>query len=434
MTDSKAPQFTQPQAGSVQDQFELILKKAIEKHTSDVHLKAGLPPIVRVNGQLYFLSGSGGKSFSYFTSEHLDQFVEILLKPHQLQRYQSGQEVDLGYEIPGMGRFRINICLQKNQPRLVCRYIPDQVQTMEELSIPPVVSSLAMNPRGLILVTGATGSGKTTTLAAMIDHISTQRSCHIITIEDPIEYTFRDKRSVITQREVGTDTQSFVHALKFAMRQDPDVILVGEMRDEETILMALTAAETGHLVLSTLHTVDATETINRILSNVPTERQNQVRLQLASVLQGVISQRLIQTHDGTKRVPVFEILVVNQRAKDLITDPQRTHELRTVIEESQSMGMQTFDQGLMDLVQKGAISEEDALSNCSNPLDFKLRLTGVTTSQGSQWNTQALDPTKQKGASGLEDAPPTARIQINVKDFVDDSGVSDPSLLQKKER
>lgn len=367
--------------GAELQQLELILKRAIEKKASDVHLKAGLPPIVRVNGNLFYLGEEAGESISRLTTSVLHEFAYALMNERQREHYENGEEVDLGYEVNGSGRFRINLCQQRSNPRLVCRHIPDQIRTLEELTAPVSVQDLIANHRGLILVTGATGSGKSTTLAAMIDQIARTRSCHIITIEDPIEFSFKDRKSIVTQREVGLDTRSFAKALKYALRQDPDVILVGEMRDEETIMMALSAAETGHLVLSTLHTVDASETINRILGSISSGMQAQVRSQLSSVLIGVVSQRLLRRKDGKGRIPATEILITNQRVKDMIADPSRTADLHRVIEESQSMGMQTFDQSLMDLFKKELITKEEALNHCTNFQDFQLRLEGVVAGE-----------------------------------------------------
>jgi len=372
-----------------------MLRKATEKKASDIHLKSGLPPIVRVNGHLYYLGDDKAEGAGRLTSQQLGSFAQVLLSPRQLEKYENGEEVDFGYEIPGVGRFRVNLCQQRSNPRMVCRYIPDQIQTMKELFLPPSVELLASTQRGLILVTGATGSGKSTTLAAMIDHIARTQSCHIVTIEDPIEFVFKDRKSVITQREVGLDTRNFAMALKYALRQDPDVILVGEMRDEETIMMALSAAETGHLVLSTLHTLDATETINRILGSVSTGMQVQARMQLAAVLVGVVSQRLLKRKDGKGRIPAVEVLISNVRVKDMIADPSRTQDISRVIEESQSAGMQSFDQGLMVLFQRGLITKEEALLNCSNVRDFQMRLEGITSGDIRNAEDQAANRQEQ---------------------------------------
>jgi len=369
-------------------------------------LKAGLPPIVRVNGHLYYLGDDGGENVARLTHQQLLNYSNALMTPRQLERYENGEEVDLGYEIVGAGRFRINICQQRSNPRLVCRYIPDLVRTIDELSLPQSVHDLTQAQRGLILVTGATGSGKSTTLAAIIDQIARTRSCHIITIEDPIEFTFKDRKSIVTQREVGMDTRNFSLALKYALRQDPDVILIGEMRDEETIMMAMAAAETGHLVLSTLHTVDATETINRILGSVSPGMQNQARAQLSSVLIGVVSQRLLRKKDGKGRTAAVEILLSNQRIKDMIADPTRTNDLHKVIEESDTSGMQSFDQSLMRLVASDQITQEEALNNCTNLRDFQLKLEGITS--GEWRDKEERTETRQAAVKKILETPQVA--------------------------
>ena len=380
----KTPEETKQHA---LQEFEQILKKASEKKASDLHLKAGLPPIVRVNGNLYYL-GDGNQDATRLTNAQLENFVFALMNPRQRERYDRSEEVDLGYEIPPFGRFRINICQQRSNPRLVCRHIPDAIKGLGELGLPSAVKQLCEASRGLILVTGTTGSGKSTTLASMIDSIARSRSCHILTIEDPIEFVFKDRKSVVTQREVGLDTLNFGHALKYALRQDPDVILVGEMRDEETISMALNAAETGHLVLSTLHTQNATETVNRILGSVSEGMQAAVRAQLAGILIGVVSQRLIRRKDGKGRIPAVEIMLNNIRIREMISDPARTVSLHNAIEESNSSGMQSFDQSFMHLFKKGLISKEEALTNCSNVRDFQMKLQGVV---GGDWREDDQD-------------------------------------------
>ncbi len=362
------------------EDFDRILRRAIERNASDIHLKAGLPPIIRVHGELIPLEGLDQ------TAEPLDPpFIEAIafaiMNGVQQERFVRGEEVDLGYEVSSLGRFRVNACQQRSMPRLVCRHIPEAIPALEHLGLPRVVHELTKTPRGLILVTGANGTGKSTTLAAIIDEINHNRSCHILTVEDPIEFAFRDRKSVVTQREVGTDTAGFTEALKYALRQDPDVILVGEMRDEETMMMALGAAETGHLVLSTLHTTDAAETISRIVGSVAPGMQQQIRIQLASVLVAIISQRLVRRKEGEARVPVIELLLNNVRVRDLILDPARTLELNQVMEQSNNLGMQTFDQSLRMLVQQGQISKEEALANCTNPQDFQLRLRGIVTGE-----------------------------------------------------
>lgn len=399
------------------ERFEGILKKATEKKASDVHLKSSLPPIVRVNGHLYYLKDEAtGKPTRLKTQDVLEMTYSIL-SDRQKEKFEEGQEVDLGHEMPGFGRFRINLCQQRGRPRLVCRHIPEKIPSSQDLMLPPIVEKLALTQRGLVLVTGATGSGKSTTLAAMIDHITRKRSCHVVTIEDPIEFIFKDRKSIVTQREIGPDTPNFNGALKYALRQDPDVILVGEMRDEETILMALAAAETGHFVLSTLHTVDAGETINRILGVFSGNAQEQVRRQLSTVLTGVISQRLLKKIDGQGRIPALEVLISNRRVQETIADPKRSHNLNEIMEESSAMGMQTFDQSLMFLFQKGHISKEEALEHCSNARDFQLRLQGVLPGEYREESEMESSITFSRQARELmRDAPLPIEIEIGDDD------------------
>ncbi len=352
-----------------------------------MHLKSGLPPIVRVNGNLFYLGDESKENITRLTPEHLRVWVNALLNNRQKEAYEGGEEIDLGFELQSGGRFRINICQQRGLPRLVCRYIPDRILTIDELGLPPAVKQLALSARGLLLVTGATGSGKSTTLAAIIDHIARTQSSHIVTIEDPIEFIFKDRRSVVTQREIGIDTRTFPKALKYALRQDPDVILVGEMRDEETVEMAINGAETGHLVLSTLHTNDASETINRVIGSMPSKSNAAVRAQLASTLIGVISQRLIPRADKKGRIAAHEIMVCNARVREMIIDPERTISIRNAIEESENIGMCSFDQSLMRLYRQKLISEQEALANCTNVRDFQMRLQGVVSTQPSPDNS-----------------------------------------------
>jgi len=311
--------------------------------------------------------------------------------------------MDLAYSYPGLGRFRVNVFKQRGSVSLVFRVVPTKVKTIQELELPAILHDLAVEPRGLILVTGSTGSGKSTTLAAMVEHINRNRTANIITIEDPIEYLYLDRQSLISQREVGYDTESFSVALRAALRQDPDVIMVGEMRDYETIHTALIAAETGHLVLSTLHTVDAPETINRIISVFPPFQQKQVRLQLAAVLKGVISQRLIPRADGKGRAAACEIMVSTQTVREAIVDPDKTRRLRDVIAAGGSQyGMQTFDQSLFDLMTRGIISLESAMAWASNPDDFSLKVRGVQSTSDSwgQEDSLSADDPGPAGGSG----------------------------------
>jgi twitching motility protein PilT len=399
MNEPKKISETRETRQAVLRELALILKKVTEKRASDLHLKAGLPPIVRVNGNLYYLGENKDGDLHRMTANELNRYAYALMNTRQREKYENGDEIDLGFELPSGGRFRINLCQQRSNPRMVCRHIPDAIRSIRDLGIPPMVEQLALAKRGLILVTGSTGSGKSTTLAGIIDYIARSRSCHILTIEDPIEFVFKDRKSIVTQREVGLDSRTFSSALKYALRQDPDVILVGEMRDEETIMMALNAAETGHLVLSTLHTSDASETINRILGSVSQGTQASVRAQIASVLVAVISQRLVKHKDGQGRIPAVEVLISNVRVKEMIADPARTVDLVRAIEEGASVGMQSFDQSLMILYQKGFITEEEALLNCTNVRDFQLRLEGIVGGnsnwQGNSDDSQSIDRAEQ---------------------------------------
>jgi twitching motility protein PilT len=358
------------------------LKIALKGGASDIHLKAGLPPMFRIDGDLVPL-----KDAKRLVPEELNKMALGIMNPAQKEEFKRTHEIDLAYGVPGLGRFRVNIFQQRGTIGIVLRVIPFGIQNFEQLTLPAVLEKIAAETRGLVLVTGTTGSGKSTTLAAMVDFINSKRTRHIITIEDPIEFLIRDKRSIVNQREVGADTLSFAAALKSALREDPDVILVGEMRDFETIETAITAAETGHLVMSTLHTMDATETINRIVSIFPPYQQKQVRLQLASILRAVISQRLIPRADGKGRVPALEILRNTTRIRELIIDKERTREIPDAISRGYTTyGMQTFDQSIMALYKKKLITLEEALEQCSNPDDFKLRASGVAgTSDGDAW-------------------------------------------------
>jgi twitching motility protein PilT len=314
-----------------------------------------------------------------------------MMSNRQKQRFKEVSEVDIAYGVSGLGRFRANIFQQRGTVSIVLRVIPDQTKSTAQLGLPPVIDRIAEERRGLILVTGATGSGKSTSLAAMIDYINATRSGHIVTIEDPIEFLHRDKQSFVTQREVDVDTRSFAEALRGALRQDPDVILVGEMRDHETIETALTAAETGHLVLSTLHTLDATETITRIVSSFPSHQQKSVRIQLAGILKAVISMRLVRASKGAGRVPAIEVLVSTAFIRDHIINEEKTYMIREAIAAGTSQyGMQTFDQSLFHLLQSRLITQEEALHNATNPDEFKMRVAGIFS--GDQSITQLVPP------------------------------------------
>jgi twitching motility protein PilT len=350
-----------------------LLKKAHSLSASDLHIKVGSPPILRIHGELNPLS-----SEERMTQEEALKIAFSVMSPGQRELFKKRNDIDLAYSVPGLGRFRCNVFVQRGTIGMVFRVIPTKIPTIEELNLPEVIKKLSTEQRGLILVTGTTGSGKSTTLAAMIDLINTNRTEHIVTIEDPIEYLHRDKRSIVNQREIGSDTESFAKALRQALRQDPDVILVGEMRDFETIQTALVAAETGHLVLSTLHTIDATETVNRIISVFPPYQHKQVRIQLAAVLKGIISMRLMPKADGAGRVPAVEVLVATATIKDCVLDPDKTKLIPDVITQGAlHYGMQTFDQSLFGLFKSGLITYEEALRRATNPDDFALKVKGI---------------------------------------------------------
>ena len=354
-----------------------LLKIAVEHGASDLHLKVGTFPMMRIGGHLQPVSVD-----KRLDHEDVVAMSAAIMSTQQRQKFKETQEVDLAYSVPGLGRFRCNIFQQRGTVGLVLRVIPMQIRTIDELELPPVLKRVADEERGLVLVTGTTGSGKSTTLAAMIDHINKTRAVHIMTVEDPIEFLHRDNKSMVNQREVAVDTRSFAHALRSALRQDPDVILVGEMRDFETIETALLAAETGHLVFSTLHTLDATETINRIIAVFPPHQQKQVRLQLAAVLKGVISQRLIPRADGRGgRAPAVEVLISTPFVRDCIVDKDKTPLIPTAIAAGTSQyGMQTFDQSIFGLYERGSVTMEEALRWVTNVDEFKLKMQGVMTS------------------------------------------------------
>jgi len=352
-----------------------LLQKAVHSGASDLHLKVGSYPMMRVNGTLTVASEE-----KRLETIDTDTFAQAVFTPELAEKFRRAPEVDLAYSIPGLGRFRCNVFRQRGTIGLVLRVIPMRIKTIDELGLPPVLKHIAEEERGLVLVTGTTGSGKSTTLAAMIDYINATRSAHIMTVEDPIEYLHRDHHSLVNQREVNVDTQSFSHALRSALRQDPDVILVGEMRDHETVETALLAAETGHLVFSTLHTLDATETINRIIAVFPPHQQRQVRIQLAAVLKAAISQRLMPRADGVGRVPAVEVMVSTGFIRDCIVDKDRTAQIHGAIAAGTSQyGMQTFDQSIFSLYQQGLVTLEEALRWASNIDEFKLKVQGIST-------------------------------------------------------
>ncbi|MDH3628679.1 MAG: type IV pilus twitching motility protein PilT [Acidobacteriota bacterium] len=350
-----------------------LLKMTTERGASDLHLKVGSYPVIRVNGKLIPMTDQ-----KRLMQEDTIAMAFSIMSARQKQKFKDHFELDMAYSVPGLGRFRCNVFQQRGTVGLVLRVIPVKILTVRELHLPPVLEQIAQERRGLILVTGTTGSGKSTSLAAMIDYINSVRTEHLMTIEDPIEFLHRDKKSLVNQREVEVDTKSFAFALRSALRQDPDVILVGEMRDYETIETALNAAETGHLVLSTLHTVDATETINRIISVFPPHQQKQVRLQLGAVLKAIISMRLVPRKDGKGRVPAVEVLRSTPFIRDCIENKEKTKLINGAIAQGTSQyAMQTFDQSLNSLFQNELISFEEALRQATNPDEFKLKASGI---------------------------------------------------------
>jgi twitching motility protein PilT len=367
-----------------------LLRMAMSFAASDIHLRAGSYPVIRVNGELRPISG-----ISRLTQDETLEMAFSMMSNRQKLHFKDAFEVDIGYGVSGLGRFRVNIFQQRGSIGIVARVIADYVRNFSELGLPPILTKISEENRGLILVTGTTGSGKSTTLSAMVDYVNQTRNSHIVTIEDPIEFLHKDKKSYITQREVDVDTRSFAEALRGSMRQDPDVILVGEMRDLETIETALLAAETGHLVLSTLHTLDASETLTRIITAFPPYQQKSIRIQLAGLLKAVISQRLMKSARGTTRVPAVEILISTPLIRDYILHEEKTSQIRDAIAAGTSQyGMQTFDQSLFYLYQSELITLEEALRGSTNPDEFRLRLAGIQ-------NTSAQAKEEMEKMSGV---------------------------------
>jgi twitching motility protein PilT len=380
--------------------IDAALRTLVEREGSDLHVKVPAPPMVRVHGHLGPLDGH-----EPLTPEDTEAAFHHIAPPQARAEFEEVGEADFSYAIPDVSRFRVNAFRQRGSISIACRAIPFNIRTIEDLGLPEVVRDLAEEPRGIILVTGTTGSGKSTTLAAMIDHINSTRARHIVTLEDPIEYLHRDKQSIINQREVGADTESFARAMRRVLRQDPDVILIGEMRDEETVRTALSAAETGHLVLSTVHTLDATETINRIVDFFPPHLQHQARVMLASTLKGAIAQRLVPNAADDGRVAVSEVLVVTGRVQDLILNPEETGKVTEVISEGEYYGMRTFDQALLGYVMDGRISHGVAMETASSPHDFKLMLAaGGQRASGIEQLTQNGDAPPPVAAGAPADA------------------------------
>jgi twitching motility protein PilT len=369
-----------PEKKQVAVNIKTVLEGMIEMGASDLHLKPGIPPVVRTDGRLQRLD------FPPPTPPQMEAVARQILTPAQQEQFERTREVDFAFGVTGLARFRANFYIQRGSIAMVFRHVPVTINSVEELELPPAVKTLALLPRGLVLVTGTAGSGKSTTLAAMVNEININLPHNVVTVEDPIEFLHKDERSIVNQREVGSDTASFHEALRHILRQDPDVILIGEIRDALTMQVALTAADTGHLVLSTLHTMDATQTINRIISFFPPHQHQEIRYLLSSTLMGVISQRLIPRSNGEGRVPAVEVMMATANIRELIKDPEKTPLIQQAVREGvTSHGMQTFDQALMKLYRSGTISIEDALRNSSNPHEFSLRIKGIEGSSDKSW-------------------------------------------------
>jgi twitching motility protein PilT len=376
--------------------FKSAITQMVQMDGSDLHLKVGRPPTVRVAGELTQLEQAALKP------EDLKALAEKLMTPRQVKEFAEHKESDFAIGVPGVGRFRTNVFQQRGTLSFVFRAIPYEVKGVTELNLPEVLESISMKPRGLVLVTGVTGSGKSTALAAMLNHINHHRRCNIITVEDPIEFLHRDGVANVAQREVGTDTLSFESALRHILRQDPDVILIGEIRDRITLDTAMKAADTGHLVFSTLHTTDATQTINRVISFFPPHEHNAVRSLLSTALEAVVSLRLVPTKEGTRRVPACEVLINTAAVRDNIRDAEKALSIPDLIKEGTvQYGMQSFDQSLMQWYQRGDISYEMALFYASNPNEFALRLSGI---EGTSDRTFAEEVMEKDGddRGGLE--------------------------------
>jgi len=366
-------------------ELKALLEKMVKDEASDLHLKAGTPPILRINGKLNIVKDEP------MSPDELRKIALKIMNKEQQEEFTIKKEIDFAIGVAGLSRFRVNVYLQRGSVAIAMRTIPISAKTIDELNLPPVLKEITMRPRGMILTTGTTGSGKSTTLAAMVEYINENASRNIITIEDPIEYLFRDKKSVISQREVGNDTFSYENALKHVLRQDPDIILMGEIRGMDTMDVAIKAADTGHLVLSTLHTLNASETINRILSFYPPHQQQHIRVLLATTLVGVISLRLLPRVDGKGRVPATEVMVNTATIKDYLLDPIKTLLIPTAIDEGQQYQMHTFDQSIMRLYKSGIISYDDALQTVTNVDEFKLKLRGIESNDSDAFNNTFRD-------------------------------------------
>ena len=357
-----------------------ILKEMIARGASDLHLKVASPPVFRINGTLVF------GDYEAPSVQDMAAVCQQILAPNQREQFEATKEIDFAFGVPGVARFRANFYVQRGSVAMVFRHVPVEIHTPDDLHLPPVVKELAMKPRGLMLVTGTVGSGKSTTLASIVDIINREAARHVMTIEDPIEFLHRDRKSIVSQREIGSDTTSYADALKHVLRQDPDVILIGEIRDAESMKIAITAADTGHLVLSTMHTIDATQTISRIISFFPPHQHQEIRYLLASTLQAVISQRLVADADGLRRFPACEILIATGTIREYIREPEKTVLIRQAIQEGFiQYQMQTFDQSLMQLYKENRITLDTALQASSNPHEFMLRVKGIQASSDNTW-------------------------------------------------
>ena len=379
-----------------------VLQRMVELKASDLHVKVGTKPTARVNGALTPLDEAAP------TQADLEGVVDQILTPKQKRIFEETKEVDFAFGVTGLARFRTNFYQQRGTTAMVFRQVPATIPAFEELNLPPVLEDLALRPRGLVLMCGTVGCGKSTTLAAMIDSVNRREPRNIITIEDPVEFLFRDKKCTISQREIGLDTATFGEGLKHILRQDPDVIMIGEIRDPETMRIALMAADTGHLVLSTLHTIDATQTVNRIISFFPPHQHEEVRFMLASTLQGVIALRLVPRLDREGRIPAVEVMLVTATIREYLLDPEKTSLIKSTIAEGVSQyGMQTFDQSIMKHYTEGKISMESALRYCSNPTEFELRVKGIHATSDESWKTFE----QQK------DSPKEGPKEVTNKDF-----------------
>ena len=358
-----------------------MFAELLQNKGSDIHLKVGARPIFRIHGQLYDWGDS------VIDNDSMKKIAYSLMSDHEIGIFEETKEADFGFGIAGIGRFRVNIYQQRGTIAVAIRAIAFDIKNIDELNLPSVLKDIALKPRGLVLVTGTVGSGKSTTISGMLEHINITTRSNIITIEDPIEFLFKDKKSIIHQREVGTDTTSYEGSLRYLLRQDPDVIMIGEIRDAESMYTALRAANTGHLVFTTLHTTDAVQTINRVISFFPADGQSEIRNLLAATLEAVVSQRLIITKDGQGRVAATEILLTNEFVKESIVDPIKTPEIRMAIEKGGTIyGMHSFDQSIQQLFNKGLISKEEAIKNCTNPADFLRKMRGLEGSNETSFD------------------------------------------------